>query len=275
MNNKMSYYMYNKYILKNSVQPLHPMQVCPGANGLFLPGCHWCDIILTNSVDEKSLISFPDSGHVFIKAPTSSNSHQCLVELFDEQFVPSKSTVPSPLSSASLTMASISLRLMCSPISLIMAHLSSSVVISPSPSMSNWPAGKNSNMVCKTERWRRRRRRVDSHLFKGISELLHANHPSCFFQQLWGHEIYKILKVNSATNWSEKSEDTENEIMFVKNEIMFVKNPAKLTVHVDVLTQLDELHLCGHVAHRSHEITQVLTADQSVLVLIKLVECIT
>lgn len=67
----------------------------------------------------------------------------------------------------------------------------------------------------------------------------------------------------------------KHEIMFVKNEIMFVKNPAKLTVHVDVLTQLDELHLCGHVAHRSHEITQVLTADQSVLVLIKLVECIT
>lgn len=63
--------------------------------------------------------------------------------------------------------------------------------------------------------------------------------------------------------------------MFVKNKIMVVKNAAKLTVHVDVLTQLDQLHLCGHVAHRSHEITQILTADQSVLVLIKLVECIT
>lgn len=271
----MSYYMYNKYILNNLVQPLHPMQVCSSANELFLPGCHWWDIILTNSADEKNLISFPDSRHVLIKAPVSLNLHQCLVELFDGQFVPSKSTVPSPLSSASLTMASISLRLMCSPISLIMAHLSSSVVISPSPSMSNWPAGKkNSNSVCKTER-RRRRKRFDSHLFKGISELLHANHPSCFFQQLWGHEVYKILKVNSATHWSEKTEDTENEIALVKNEIMFVKNLAKLTVHVDVLTQLDQLHLCGHVAHRSHEITQVFTADQSVLVLIKFVECIT
>lgn len=128
--------------------------------------------------------------------------------------------------------------------------------------------------MCKTER-QRRRKRFDSHLFKGISELLHANHPSCFFQQLWGHEVYKILKVNSATHWSEKTEDTENEIALVKNEIMFVKNLAKLTVHVDVLTQLDQLHLCGHVAHRSHEITQVFTADQSVLVLIKFVECIT
>lgn len=73
---------------------------------------------------------------------------------------------------------------------------------------------KISNMVCKTDRLRRRRRRwrrrFDSHFFKGISELLHANHPSCFFQQLWGHEVYKILKVNSATNWSEKSENTAN-----------------------------------------------------------------
>lgn len=144
----MSYDMYNKYILNNPVQPLHPLQFCPGANGLFLPGCHWCDIILTNSVDEKSLISFPDSGHVLIQAPTSSNLHQRLVEMFDGQFVPSKSTVPSPLSSASLTMVSISLRLMCSPISLIIALLSSSVVIAPSPSMSNWPAGKNSNTLC-------------------------------------------------------------------------------------------------------------------------------
>lgn len=51
--------------------------------------------------------------------------------------------------------------------------------------------------------------------------------------------------------------------------------PGKLTVHVDVLTQLNQLHLCGHVAHRPHEIPQVLTTDQPVLVLIKLIEGIT
>lgn len=49
----------------------------------------------------------------------------------------------------------------------------------------------------------------------------------------------------------------------------------RLTVHVDVLTQLNQLHLCGHVTHRSHEITQVLTADQPVLVLVKFIEGIT
>lgn len=49
-------------------------------------------------------------------------------------------------------------------------------------------------------RSREKRRRFDSHLFKGVSELLHADHPSCFLQQLWGHEVYKILKVNSAPN---------------------------------------------------------------------------
>lgn len=84
-----------------------------------------------------------DSGHFLIKAP------RVQIHSTDGHFIPSKSTVPSPLSSASLTMVSISLRLMCSPISLIMADLSSSVVISPSPSMSNWAAGKNSNAVCK------------------------------------------------------------------------------------------------------------------------------
>lgn len=50
---------------------------------------------------------------------------------------PSKSTVPSPLLSASLTTASISFLLAFSPSSLTMACLSSSDVMEPSPSMSN------------------------------------------------------------------------------------------------------------------------------------------
>lgn len=45
-----------------------------------------------------------------------------------------------------------------------------------------------------------------------------------------------------------------------------------LTVHVDVLAQFNQLHLCRHVAHRPHQITQVLTADQSILVFIELIE---
>lgn len=61
--------------------------------------------------------------------------------------VPSKPTVPSPLSSASFTMVSISLWLMCSPISLVMANRSSSVVISPSPSMSNYPETQEKKKV--------------------------------------------------------------------------------------------------------------------------------
>lgn len=53
------------------------------------------------------------------------------------------------------------------------------------------------------------------------------------------------------------------------------KSCVKLTVHVDILAQLDQLHLRGHVAHRPHEIPQVLTADQPVLVFIELVKRIT
>lgn len=45
------------------------------------------------------------------------------------------------------------------------------------------------------------RKVLESDLFKGVFELLHANHPSCFCQKLWGHQVYKVLKVNSATNW--------------------------------------------------------------------------
>lgn len=45
-----------------------------------------------------------------------------------------------------------------------------------------------------------------------------------------------------------------------------------LTVHVDLLTQLDQLHLGGHVAHRPHAVAQVFAADESVLVLVELLE---
>lgn len=44
------------------------------------------------------------------------------------------------------------------------------------------------------------RKVLDSDLFKGVFELFYANHPSCFCQKLWGHQVYKVLKVDSATN---------------------------------------------------------------------------
>lgn len=61
---------------------------------------------------------------------------------------PSKSTVPSPLLSASLTNASISLLLVFSPNNFIMAYLISSEVIHPSPSISNYGKKEGKGLVC-------------------------------------------------------------------------------------------------------------------------------
>ncbi len=44
------------------------------------------------------------------------------------------------------------------------------------------------------------------------------------------------------------------------------------TVHVDLLTQFDELHLSGHVSHGSHAVPQVFAANDAVFVFIKLFE---
>ena len=41
-----------------------------------------------------------------------------------------------------------------------------------------------------------------------------------------------------------------------------------LTVHVDLLRQLDELHLGGHLAHGAHTVTQVPAVDVAILVLV-------
>lgn len=47
-----------------------------------------------------------------------------------------------------------------------------------------------------------------------------------------------------------------------------------LTVHVDLLAQLYQLHLCGHVSHSPHAVAEVFTADETVLVLVKLFESV-
>lgn len=49
--------------------------------------------------------------------------------------------------------------------------------------------------------------------------------------------------------------------------------PAEgLTVHVDLLGQLDELHLGGHVAHGTHAVAQVPAVDVTILVFVKFPE---
>lgn len=46
----------------------------------------------------------------------------------------------------------------------------------------------------------------------------------------------------------------------------------RLTVHVDLLGQLDEFHLSGHVAHGAHAVPQVPAVDVAIFVLVKFPE---
>lgn len=47
-----------------------------------------------------------------------------------------------------------------------------------------------------------------------------------------------------------------------------------LTVHVYLLAQFYQLHFSGHVSHGSHTVSKVFTADETVLVLVKLFKSI-
>lgn len=49
-------------------------------------------------------------------------------------------------------------------------------------------------------------------------------------------------------------------------------HPLALTVHVDLLGQLDQLHFGGHVAHGPHAVPQVSAVDVAIPVLVKLLE---
>lgn len=51
-------------------------------------------------------------------------------------------------------------------------------------------------------------------------------------------------------------------------------DPVLLTIHVDLLAQFYQLHLCWHVAHRSHAVPQVFTADKPIFVFVELLECL-
>ena len=45
-----------------------------------------------------------------------------------------------------------------------------------------------------------------------------------------------------------------------------------LTVHVDLLAQLYQLHLSGHISHGSHTIPKVFASNETIFVLIKLLK---
>lgn len=47
--------------------------------------------------------------------------------------------------------------------------------------------------------------------------------------------------------------------------------PIPLT---DLLTQLDELHLCGHVPHGPHTLPQVFVTDVAFFIFVKLHKCL-
>lgn len=47
---------------------------------------------------------------------------------------------------------------------------------------------------------------------------------------------------------------------------------AELTIHVDLLGQLNKLHLSGHVAHGAHAVAQVPAVDVAILVFVKFSE---
>lgn len=43
----------------------------------------------------------------------------------------------------------------------------------------------------------------------------------------------------------------------------------------DLLAEFYQFHLCRHVSHSPHALAQVLTADEAILVFVKLLECLT
>lgn len=46
----------------------------------------------------------------------------------------------------------------------------------------------------------------------------------------------------------------------------------KLTPHLDLLDDLQQLHLCGHVSHRPHALGQILVVQIAVLIVVELLK---
>lgn len=62
---------------------------------------------------------------------------------------------------------------------------------------------------------------------------------------------------------------------WVKSSENETKHNKTVTVHVDLLAQLYQLHLCWHVSHRPHAVPQVFAPNESIFVFVKLFECFT
>lgn len=61
-----------------------------------------------------------------------------------------------------------------------------------------------------------------------------------------------------------------------KNKMIFIWGDyALLTIHVDGLAQLYKLHFSWHVTHGPHQVPQVFTGYETILVFIKLYKSFT
>lgn len=57
-----------------------------------------------------------------------------------------------------------------------------------------------------------------------------------------------------------------------KGEDLFPSNTMHTAVLTDLLTELNQLHLCRHVAHCPHALAQIFTADKAIFIPVKLLE---
>lgn len=188
--------------------------------------CHWWDIILTNSAERKSWISLLCL--LIINKITviafALNLMSKATHLLEHQFMNSLQLKDSS------HLQSLLCRLRCHPLLLLWRlSLFGSCAL---PSAWSWRTAalllwSLHLRPCRTNQRKERRRMkkeglavkqlpffkkvwrgcnfkgeaLDSHLFKGVFELLHANHPGRFCQKLRGHQLYEVLKVDSAANW--------------------------------------------------------------------------
>lgn len=106
------------------------------------------------------------------------------------------------------------------------------------------------------------------YLTEGDLELPHAHHVRRLLPQLRAHHLHKVLEVHAAAHCGGKGTPSAPQ----RPPGPLPGSPTPLTPHLDVLGDLDELHLGGHVPQRAHAGAQVLVADVAVLVCVELLE---
>lgn len=78
---------------------------------------------------------------------------------------------------------------------------------------------------------------------------------------------------SSKSTWPPTEKKTK--LIFHKSQIIAeesIVRARKLTIHVDLLAQFDEFHFGGHVAHSSHAVSEILAADETIFIFIKLLK---